>query len=77
MPLANGRTYLAIPGPSVVPDAVLQAMHRASPNIYEGELVDMVPGIVSDLKPSSAPAKVLRSTSLTGMGYGRPRFPTC
>ena len=50
MPLANGRTYLAIPGPSVVPDRVLQAMHQASPNIYEGALVDMVPGIVSDLK---------------------------
>jgi len=50
MPLANGRSYLAIPGPSVVPDAVLQAMHCASPNIYAGELVDMVPGIVSDLK---------------------------
>ena len=50
MPLANGRHYLAIPGPSVAPDAVLQAMHRASPNIYEGELVDMVPGIVDDLK---------------------------
>ncbi|MFA8384690.1 MAG: alanine--glyoxylate aminotransferase family protein [Pelagibaca sp.] len=50
MSLANGRTYLAIPGPSVVPDAVLRAMHRASPNIYEGELPDMMPGLVSDLK---------------------------
>lgn len=47
--LSGGRQYLAIPGPSVVPDAVLQAMHLASPNIYEGELVDMVPGIVADL----------------------------
>lgn len=50
MSLANGRTYLAIPGPSVVPDAVLQAMHRASPNIYEGELPDMMPGLTADLK---------------------------
>ncbi|MFP7571145.1 pyridoxal-phosphate-dependent aminotransferase family protein [Marivita sp. S2033] len=50
MSLANGRTYLAIPGPSVVPDAVLRAMHRASPNIYEGELPDMMEGIVADLK---------------------------
>lgn len=47
--LANGRQYLAIPGPSVVPDEVLQAMHRPSPNIYAGELVDMVPGLVTDL----------------------------
>jgi len=50
MSLANGRTYLAIPGPSVVPDAVLRAMHRASPNIYEGELPDMMPELMRDLK---------------------------
>ena len=47
---AGGRGYLAIPGPSVAPDAVLQAMHRPSPNIYEGELIDMMPGLVADLK---------------------------
>ncbi len=50
MTLAYGRSYLAIPGPSVVPDRVLGAMHRASPNIYEGALVEMVPGLVDDLK---------------------------
>ncbi|MEP5154920.1 aminotransferase class V-fold PLP-dependent enzyme [Planktotalea sp.] len=50
MSLANGRTYLAIPGPSVVPDAVLRAMHRASPNIYEGELTEMMPAITADLR---------------------------
>ena len=50
MSLAHGRPYLAIPGPSVMPDAVLAAMHRASPNIYEGDLVEMVAGIVPDLK---------------------------
>ncbi|MEM7521275.1 MAG: alanine--glyoxylate aminotransferase family protein, partial [Pseudomonadota bacterium] len=48
--LSHGRAYLAIPGPSVMPDAVLQAMHRAAPNIYAGELVDMMPGLVRDLK---------------------------
>ena len=47
--LSAGRGYLAIPGPSVMPEAVLQAMHRAAPNIYGGELVDMVPGIAEDL----------------------------
>ncbi|GAB5448161.1 pyridoxal-phosphate-dependent aminotransferase family protein [Gymnodinialimonas sp.] len=50
MTLANGRHYLAIPGPSVMPDRVLQAMHRAAPNIYRGELPDMVATIVPDLK---------------------------
>ncbi len=50
MTLANGRHYLAIPGPSVMPDRVLQAMHRPAPNIYKGELVEMVESIVPDLK---------------------------
>ena len=48
--IVTGRQYLAIPGPSVVPDRVLNAMHRASPDIYTGELHDMVPGICEDLK---------------------------
>lgn len=50
MPLANGRPYLAIPGPSVVPDRVLAAMHRPSPNIYAGALVEMVAGLWPDLR---------------------------
>ncbi len=50
MSLSNGRAYLAIPGPSVIPDQVLQAMHRASPNIYEGELHDVTASLIPDLK---------------------------
>lgn len=49
MSLAHGRPYLAIPGPSVVPDGVLRAMHRASPNIYEGALPQMVAEMIPDL----------------------------
>jgi alanine-glyoxylate transaminase/serine-glyoxylate transaminase/serine-pyruvate transaminase len=33
-----------------MPDAVLQAMHRASPNIYEGELHDLTASLIPDLK---------------------------
>ncbi|WP_171209530.1 MULTISPECIES: alanine--glyoxylate aminotransferase family protein [unclassified Ruegeria] len=47
--LAQGREYLAIPGPSVMPDAVLQAMHRPSPNIYDGALIEMMPALTRDL----------------------------
>ena len=50
MSLNFGRTQLAIPGPSVIPDRVLNAMHRPSPNIYHGELVDMVDTIFPDLR---------------------------
>lgn len=46
----TGREYLAIPGPSVVPDAVQRAMHRASPNIYDGELIEVTATVVRDLK---------------------------
>ena len=50
-PIASfGRDYLAIPGPSVMPDAVLRAMHRAAPNIYAGELIDIAASLVPDLK---------------------------
>ncbi len=50
MAYVSGRTYLAIPGPSVAPDRVLSAMHRAAPNIYEGDIVEMTHGIVADLR---------------------------
>lgn len=50
MSLAQGRHYLAIPGPSAMPDRVLQAMHRPAPNIYTGELVDLVSSVIPDLK---------------------------
>ncbi|MCA3441312.1 MAG: alanine--glyoxylate aminotransferase family protein [Rhodobacter sp.] len=50
MSLASGRPYLAIPGPSTMPDRVLQAMHRGAPNIYAGALHDMVDTIWPDLR---------------------------
>ncbi len=46
---SGGRPHLAIPGPSIMPDRVLRAMHRASPNIYAGDLPDMMPALVADL----------------------------
>ncbi|MCX8507715.1 MAG: aminotransferase class V-fold PLP-dependent enzyme, partial [Rhodobacteraceae bacterium] len=50
MTLAHGRPYLAIPGPSVIPDRVLAAMHRPSPNIYEGPLHEMTATVLADLR---------------------------
>ena len=50
MSLANGRSYLAIPGPSAMPERVLNAMHRAAPNIYEGALIDLAAGLIPDLR---------------------------
>ena len=50
MSLANGHPYLAIPGPSVIPDRVQRAMHRGSPNIYEGGLLELVDSLWPDLR---------------------------
>ena len=50
MSLANGRPYLAIPGPSTMPDRVLRAMHQGAPNIYDGPLVEMVESLWPDLR---------------------------
>lgn len=50
MTLAHGRAYRAIPGPSVIPDRVLNAMHQAAPNIYEGPLIALTERVVHGLK---------------------------
>lgn len=50
MSLASGRPYVAIPGPSVMPDRVLAAMQRPAPNIYTGAIVDLTQSILADLK---------------------------
>ena len=49
MSLSQGRDYLATPGPSIIPDKVLQAMHRPAPNIYEGEIIEMTESVLKDL----------------------------
>ena len=36
MSVAAGREFLAIPGPTVIPDAVLAAMQRPAVDIYSG-----------------------------------------
>ena len=38
MNFSNGRIHRALPGPSILPEKVLQAMQRPAPNIYGGEL---------------------------------------
>lgn len=50
MSLSFGRDYLAIPGPSAVPDRVLNAMHRAAPNIYSGAVHDLTTSLWPDLR---------------------------
>jgi len=49
MDLNRGRHLTAIPGPSVIPDRVLRAMHVAMPNIYEGRIVEVGNSLFADL----------------------------
>ncbi len=49
MNLNRGRALTSMPGPSVIPDRVLAAMHVAMPNIYEGALVEKSSGVFADL----------------------------
>lgn len=50
MTVSRGREFLAIPGPTVVPDQVLSAMHRPAIDIYSGPLVEMTNSCLADLK---------------------------
>ncbi len=50
MSVANGRQFLSIPGPTNVPDSVLQAMMRPAVDIYTGPLVAMTDTLLRDLK---------------------------
>ncbi len=49
MSLSTGRDHLATPGPSIIPEKVLSAMHRSAPNIYEGEIIEATESILNDL----------------------------
>ena len=49
MTISSGLNYLAIPGPSIIPEKVLRSMHRAAPNIYEGELIEITETLIPDL----------------------------
>ncbi|MFV0384797.1 pyridoxal-phosphate-dependent aminotransferase family protein [Paracoccus sp. (in: a-proteobacteria)] len=50
MSLAFGHPLIAIPGPSPVPDRVLRAAHRPSPDIYGDELATLNRHVQSQLK---------------------------
>src|SRR5437016_9695347 len=55
MVVRAGREFLAIPGPTTVPDEVLQAMHRPAVDIYSGSLIALTDSLFADM------AKVFRT----------------
>jgi alanine-glyoxylate transaminase/serine-glyoxylate transaminase/serine-pyruvate transaminase len=49
MSVRAGREFLAIPGPTTVPDEVLRAMHRPAMDIYSGPLLALTDGLLRDV----------------------------
>ncbi len=49
MSVRAGREFLAIPGPTTVPDEVLRAMHRPAVDIYSGPLLALTDGLLKDV----------------------------
>jgi alanine-glyoxylate transaminase / serine-glyoxylate transaminase / serine-pyruvate transaminase len=49
MAVGAGREFLAIPGPTTVPDEVLRAMHRPAVDIYSASLAELTDSLLSDL----------------------------
>src|SRR5260370_16141322 len=49
MTVRAGREFLAIPGPTTMPDDVLRAMHRPALDIYSKEMLDLTHGLLADL----------------------------
>jgi len=50
MVVRAGREFLAIPGPTTLPDEVLRAMHRPAVDIYSGPLLALTDSLLADLR---------------------------
>ena len=49
MSVRAGREFLAIPGPTTVPDEVLRAMHRPAVDIYAASMLALTDGLLCDV----------------------------
>ena len=49
MAVRAGREFLAIPGPTTIPDEVLRAMHRPAVDMYSVALVSLTDSLLRDL----------------------------
>src|SRR3979411_2964182 len=49
MVVRAGREFLAIPGPTTMPDEVLRAMHRPALDIYSDQMIELTDSLLRDL----------------------------
>jgi alanine-glyoxylate transaminase/serine-glyoxylate transaminase/serine-pyruvate transaminase len=50
MTVRHGREFLAIPGPTNIPDEVLNAMHQRATDIYVGPFVEITTSLLDDFR---------------------------
>src|ERR1700675_4399406 len=50
MTVRTGREFLAVPGPTTIPDEVLQAMQRPAVDLYSPPLVALTDTLIRDLR---------------------------
>lgn len=68
MTVRAGREFLAIPGPTTIPDEVLRAMHRPALDIYSERMAELTEGLLRDL--SKLFATVGKSYIYIANGHG-------
>jgi alanine-glyoxylate transaminase/serine-glyoxylate transaminase/serine-pyruvate transaminase len=70
MSVRAGREFLAIPGPTTMPDEVLLAMRRPAVDIYSGPLLALTDGLMRDVarvfKTKTAPASIAPMATAPG-----------
>ena len=77
MSVAAGREFLSIPGPTVIPDAVLAAMQRPAVDIYAGRWSRSPTAARRPETHLRARRAAPTSTPPTATAPGRRRSPTC
>jgi alanine-glyoxylate transaminase/serine-glyoxylate transaminase/serine-pyruvate transaminase len=68
MAVRAGREFLAIPGPTTIPDEVLRAMHRPAVDMYSKPLIALTDSLLRDL--SQLFGTVARSYIYIANGHG-------
>lgn len=68
MTLNHGPEFVAIPGPSILPEPVRSVLSQPMPNIYDGELIEMSDRVLSSL-PAIARTSG-RVFAMVGNGHG-------
>src|SRR5258707_12302292 len=77
MVVPSGREFLAIPGPTTMPDEVLRAMHRPALDIYSEQMVNMTESLLRDLSGLFATKGRSYIYTPTATAPGKRLSPTC